>query len=116
MLNSQNSPWSRVRARWESLRLRAATFWPRLLSEEVQQLPGDRASLVSLVRKRYALTFAEAEAQVDTWVAELEDEFEWAPSPSAGPPQPPPTRTKSEERAEAEGMGVVPGATLKPHG
>jgi hypothetical protein len=113
MANAMNSPWSRVRAQWASLRRRVAAFWPRLPPEEVQRLPGDRASLVGLVRRCYALTFAEAEAQVDTWLAELEEERD---APAVESAAPPPAWTESEARAEGEGMGVVPGATTKPPG
>jgi hypothetical protein len=96
--------WSLVEAQWNALRPKVARYWSRLPEEELELLPGDRASLVQLVKRHYALDQRGAEAQVDAWLAGL----------SSGPPSdeaaPPPAATKEEQRAEGEGMGVVPGA------
>ncbi len=97
--------WPRfVEARWETLRPRVAAYWSRLPAAEVERLRGDRASLVQLVKRHYALEQSGAEAQVDAWLAGL-------PALSAsGEALPPAARTKDEQRAEGEGFGVVPGA------
>ena len=70
-----NPKWRVVQDRWPALRSRVALYWPRLGAERVRQLTGDRASLVRLVKEAYALTFAEAEAQVDTWLFGVEREL-----------------------------------------
>ena len=97
----QASKWQHVEARWGVLRSSAGAYWSRLPPRELHSLPGDRASLVQLVKRIYALEETGAEAQVDAWVAGL---------PEGNTPPPPSATTKDEQRAEGEGMGVVPGA------
>jgi hypothetical protein len=85
-----NPRWRLVQDRWPALRSRVALYWPRLRPDAVRQLTGDRASLVRLVKDAYALTFAEAEAQVDTWLFGVEHELGAAASggsPEATPPK-----------------------------
>jgi hypothetical protein len=97
--------WRPVEARWATLRPKVASYWTRFPAEEVEKLPGDRSSLVQLVRRFYGVELIGAEAQVDAWLAGLSAE-----------PAPPPARTKDEQRAEGEGMGSVPGAASpQPH-
>lgn len=92
--------WRIVRDRWPLIRPRVALYWPRLRPEAVAQLTGDRPSLVRLVKEAYALTFAEAEAQVDTWLFGIEREFLH--------------RSPGEQPAGGEGTGPEPGAGTKP--
>ena len=96
--------WNLVEARWGVLRPKVARYWSRLPAEELELLSGDRASLVQLVKRHYALDQNGAEAQVDAWLAGLSS------GAQGDEPVPPPARTKDEQRAEGEGMGVVPGA------
>jgi hypothetical protein len=97
--------WQQVKARWDELRKTVAAYWSRLPAEDIQRLGGDRAPLVQLVAKYYALDQAGAEAQVNAWLAGIPTETLGAPI------LPPPAQTKDEQRAEGEGMGSVPGAT-----
>jgi hypothetical protein len=66
--------WHEVETRFEALRPRIAAYWARLPAEDVERLPGDRASLVHLVKRIYALQQSGAEAQVDAWLAGVEHE------------------------------------------
>ncbi|MGO8970133.1 MAG: hypothetical protein ACLQDQ_11255 [Myxococcaceae bacterium] len=100
--------WHQVEARWETLRPRVAAYWSRLPADEVKRLCGDRASLVRLVKRYYALEQSGAEEQVDAWLAGL------PPVTSSSEAVPPQARTKDEQRAEGEGLGVVPGAASRP--
>jgi hypothetical protein len=108
MLTPSNSDWKRVQERWQVLLPRVAAYWTRLTVEELENLPGDRASLVAVVKRRYALATSEAEAQVETWFAGVARELN---NPVNDSSVPPPARTKDEQRAEGEGMGVAPGAS-----
>jgi hypothetical protein len=96
------SKWEWVQRHWLDCRPKLAAYWPRLPQAAVEQLSGDRASLVELVKERYALQQSGAEAQVDAWLAGISSES-----------RPPAPRTLEEQRAEGEGMGTVPGATDK---
>ena len=98
-----SSKWQWVEGHWETFRPKLIAYWPRLPNDEVRGLTGDRASLVQLVKRYYALQEAGAEAQVDAWVAGLPTEVRGG--------IPPPARTADEQRAESEGMGSVPGAS-----
>jgi hypothetical protein len=100
--------WEPVEAHWATLMPKAAAYWSRLPAEEMKLLPGDRASLVRLVRKFYGVELVGAEAQVDAWLAGL------SPEGLRGEPEVPLARTKEEQRAEGEGMGAVPGASSAP--
>jgi len=64
--------WQEVQARWDLFRPRIAAYWLRLPREDVEQLSGDRTSLVQLVKRYYALQESGAEAQVDAWLANVE--------------------------------------------
>ncbi len=100
---STPSKWQEVQTRWESLRPKVSAYWPRLPADEVQQLSGDRTSLVQLVKRHYSVQDSGAEAQVDAWLGGVLENQE-------SEPLPPPARTKDEQRAEGEGMGTAPGA------
>lgn len=100
---SSDSKWQGVQDRWEALRPTVAAYWPRIPMDEVQRLSGDRASLVQLVKRHYAVQDSGAEGQVDAWLA-------GALAENQENPLPPPARTKDEQRAEGEGMGAAPGA------
>jgi hypothetical protein len=107
--------WQQVKDQWTAVRPSIASYWSRLPADEIASLGGDRASLVDLVRRIYALSSSGAENQVDAWVAGLSLA---TASPAASPPAaaPPPATTKEQQRAEGEGMGVVPGAASPPKG
>jgi hypothetical protein len=75
-----------------------ASYWTRITADELDALTGDRASLVALVKRHYALATFEAEAQVDTWLAGIVRELA-TPAKEA---------SAAEQRAENEGMNVVP--------
>jgi hypothetical protein len=96
------SKWDWVQRHWLTVRPKLAAYWPRLPKAAVEELSGDRASLVQLVKAHYALQQSGAEAQVDAWLAGISSDAR-APIP----------RTLEEQRAEGEGMGSVPGATDK---
>jgi hypothetical protein len=100
--------WQKVEAHWDALRPKVAAYWSRLPADGLKKLPGDRASLVQLIRSNYGIEESGAEAQIDAWVAGL------SPESLGGEVLPPPARTKDEQRAEGEGMGSVPGAALTP--
>ena len=85
------SKWRWVQGHWEAFRPKLAAYWPRLPEDEVQQLSGDRQSLVQLVKRHYALQQSGAEAQVDAWVAGLSMDSQ------------PPARTADGQRFEGEG-------------
>jgi hypothetical protein len=101
---SSDSKWQGVQARWEALRPTVAAYWPRLPTDEVQRLSGDRASLVQLVKRHYAVQDSGAESQVDAWLTGA------LPESQENDLLPPPARTKDEQRAEGEGMAAAPGA------
>ncbi len=63
--------WHQVEAQWGRFRPWVVRYWSRLPEEELQLLEGDRASLVQLVKRHYALDQNGAEAQVDAWLAGL---------------------------------------------
>ena len=93
-----SSDWKPIQERWQILRPRVAAYWTRLTDEDLHALPGDRASLVALVKKHYGLATFEAEAQVDTWLAGIVRELV---TPATG-------TSTGEQRAESEGMKVIP--------
>lgn len=68
---ASSSKWQWVQEHWETFRPKLAAYWPRLPESEVRLLSGDRASVVQLVRRYYALQQSGAEAQVDAWLAGL---------------------------------------------
>ena len=105
-----NPRWRIVQDRWAAYRPRVALYWPRLRPEAVRQLTGDRPSLVRLVKEAYALTFAEAEAQVDTWLFGIERELAAASAPRS----PSAPEAGGEQVTGGEGTGLEPGTGTKP--
>ena len=96
--------WRLVQDHWPALRSRVALYWPRLRPDAVRQLTGDRASLVRLVKEAYALTFAEAEAQIDTWLYGVERELGAATS-GQGTEEPAPADDQATTLPDGEGRG-----------
>ncbi len=92
------SKWRWVQDHWEALLPKLAAYWPRLPEEEVQELSGDRLSLVRLVKRHYALQQSGAEAQVDAWLAGLSIDSQSRARPAEG------------QRFEGEGVGSLLGA------
>jgi hypothetical protein len=90
--------WKHVQDRWQVLRPRIAAYWTRFTDEELYALPGDRGSLVALVKKYYGLATFEAEAQVDTWLAGIVREL--GTPTAAAPTEAPP--------ADRGGLKVIP--------
>ena len=92
-----SNDWKRIQERWQILRPRVAAYWTRFTDEDLSALPGDRGSLVALVKKHYGLATFEAEAQVDTWLAGIVRELATATTDTS----------TGEQRAESEGMKVI---------
>ncbi len=103
----ESAKWGEVQAQWALVRPRVSQYWTRLPKDEVELLSGDRASLVRLVMRYYALEQRGAAAQVNAWVAGL------LPGHQGHQAVPPPARTKEEQRAEGERMGAVQGAASR---
>lgn len=63
-----SSSWEQVAANWPLYLPEAIATWPDLAAETLQETQGDYGRLRDLLEKRYALSTAEAERQLDDWL------------------------------------------------
>jgi uncharacterized protein YjbJ (UPF0337 family) len=64
--------WDEIKGRWTELKGRALARWGQLTDNEWDQIAGDREQLVGKLQERYGWSRAEAEQQVETFVAEID--------------------------------------------
>jgi uncharacterized protein YjbJ (UPF0337 family) len=54
-----------IRRNWDHLKPKLRAQWGKLTGEELDQIAGDRASLISKVHDKYGIPLTEAERQVE---------------------------------------------------
>jgi uncharacterized protein YjbJ (UPF0337 family) len=55
--------------RWNQLKAKARLNWGQLTNDDVDQINGERQTLVSKLRERYGAAQERAERDVDEWLA-----------------------------------------------
>ncbi len=64
-VDGSNAGSPRLPGAWNDLRVLARERWPRLTSDDLDAIAGDRVRLGALVRRRYGVDPDEAERQLD---------------------------------------------------
>ena len=57
-----------LQGRWEQLKGKARIKWGKLTSDDIDQIKGQRQTLVGKLRERYGLATERAEQDVDDWL------------------------------------------------
>ena len=63
--------WDQVEPRWNEYAVLARTHWSKLSDDDWAALTGTKGHLIGRIQKRYELSRAEAEKQVDDWSSTL---------------------------------------------
>jgi uncharacterized protein YjbJ (UPF0337 family) len=57
-----------LQGRWEQLKGKARIKWGKLTNDDIDQIKGQRQTLVGKLRERYGLAQERAEQDVDDWL------------------------------------------------
>jgi uncharacterized protein YjbJ (UPF0337 family) len=63
--------WDQIQGQWLEIKGRVRSRWAKLTDHDLLYLSGKKEELVGLIQQRYGIMKADAERQVDEWVARL---------------------------------------------
>ncbi|WP_375281457.1 CsbD family protein [Pseudooctadecabacter sp.] len=63
--------WDVVKGKWKEIKGSARERWGELTDEDLDEAHGEREQLVGKVQQKYGKTKAEAEREVDDFIASL---------------------------------------------
>ncbi|MGR3323697.1 MAG: CsbD family protein [Pseudooceanicola sp.] len=63
--------WDQVEGNWKQLKGEALSQWGKLTDDDLDVAAGDREKLAGRIQERYGVEKAEAERQVDEFVARI---------------------------------------------
>jgi uncharacterized protein YjbJ (UPF0337 family) len=69
----KNMNWDQLEGRWKEFAGSARAHWGKLTDNDCETITGKKEQLVGHIQKRYGVTKAEAERQVDEWARALQD-------------------------------------------
>jgi uncharacterized protein YjbJ (UPF0337 family) len=58
--------------KWSSLKPKILKHWAKISENDLSQLNGNKEELVSILRKRYGYGRAQAEIEINKWLADQE--------------------------------------------
>lgn len=61
--------WDIVKGQWKQLSGKVREHWGKLTHDDLDQIDGNREQLVGKLQERYGYLRAEAEAEIDAWMA-----------------------------------------------
>ena len=65
-----------LEGKWKQLKGRVQEEWGDLTDDDLDMINGSRTRLEGKIQERYGRTRAEARAEIDDWLEDLEDEYE----------------------------------------
>lgn len=63
--------WDMIQAQWDEIKGRLSSRWGKLTSDDLFVIAGERDVLVGRIQQRYGLPRAEAEHEVECWLAHI---------------------------------------------
>jgi uncharacterized protein YjbJ (UPF0337 family) len=63
--------WDIIKGNWKQLKGRVQEKWGDLTDDDLDRAEGERDQIVGLIQERYGLAKADAEAELDRFVADL---------------------------------------------
>jgi uncharacterized protein YjbJ (UPF0337 family) len=75
--------WDQIKGQWKQLQGQVKAKWAKLTDDDLAFVAAEKTKLVGMIQERYGILRAEAEKQVDAWVASLRRAPEQGPH--AGP-------------------------------
>lgn len=62
--------WDQIEGNWKQFKGSARARWGEISGDELDQAAGNRERLEGLIQEKYGKSKAEAQAEVDAWMAE----------------------------------------------
>ncbi len=63
--------WDQIKGNWTEAKGKAREKWGELTDDELEEAGGKRDQLVGLIQEKYGKAKAEAEKEVEEWMASL---------------------------------------------
>jgi uncharacterized protein YjbJ (UPF0337 family) len=63
--------WTQIEGQWHQIKGNAKSAWAKLTDDDLKNVAGKRDQLIGKVQERYGVLKADAEKQVDQWIAKL---------------------------------------------
>lgn len=63
--------WHQIEVHWDKMSRQLKSQWGKLTDDDLEEVAGKKEQLVERVQQRYGLASADAERQVDEWVAKV---------------------------------------------
>lgn len=63
--------WDQIEGKWKQLTGSVQAKWGDITDDEVDQVDGRRERLVGLIQEKYGKAKADAEREVDEWLAQV---------------------------------------------
>jgi uncharacterized protein YjbJ (UPF0337 family) len=80
--------WTQIEGKWNELSGQARSQWAKLTNEDLENIAGKKDQLLGKLQQRYGLLKADAEIELDKWLAKLSPTRGDATGSDADPPKP----------------------------
>ena len=64
--------WNILEGRWNQLKGDVRSQWGKLTDSDLENAAGKKDKLVGIIQERYGIMKADAERQIDEWIARLD--------------------------------------------
>lgn len=65
--------WDQIEGQWQQLAGKAKSRWGKLTDDDLTNVAGKKDQLIGKLQERYGFIKADAEKQVDRWIAKFLD-------------------------------------------
>jgi uncharacterized protein YjbJ (UPF0337 family) len=63
--------WTQIEGQWNELTGQVRSQWAKLTNDDLENIAGKKDQLLGKLQQRYGLMKADAEAQVEKWLAKI---------------------------------------------